>query len=76
MNELDEAAPCPTCGTLVSRATQWFCGGCTITILKYGDQNDVILRPYLDEGFAQLAKYLARRAEFATWLTHHPRRTP
>ncbi len=61
---------CPYCATKIAD-TQGLCSTCHTGIVKYPDQNQVIITAYVLAGFADLDHFLDRHNEFTSWLINH-----
>ena len=57
-----------TCSWCGRPAEGRFCETCKLGLEKYPDQNPPIVAAYVGQGVTELETYLARWAEFASWL--------
>lgn len=70
MNEFTEAAACPHCGTLIAR-DQGLCSTCMLGAVRYPEQNEIIIRAWIDAGHSHLEAFLTHHANFDRWLQLH-----
>ena len=57
-----------TCSWCGRPAEGRLCETCKLGLEKYPDQNPPIVAAYVGQGVTELETYLARWAEFASWL--------